>query len=445
MKRLLFILLVLVVAHAQGQTWTPVGSATQTTTYLGSLTSDGPLKLAVGALAIPVYWPFAKRGTNGLVMIDTTTGKLNWYWQGSWYNAGGTAPVTSVFARTGAIIAQTNDYNTSQVPEGGGNQYFTNGRARLSISGGGAVLYSTASGIASVDSNFSNLYGLVRVDRLTTALSTKQNQLNGTGFVKASGTTITYDNTSYTPATGGTGYIQNGTGTQASANYNIDGNGTVSTLTARTTVIASSVGTATNVPDTFKVNGIVRMVIGTDSTQTMYSNGGQLQCQIKAGNSATIFTIGNASLSSGDTLRFAGSAGAVPVIDMGGLGRILRDGSGIVVESILNRFRAQSGVEQIRGFNSGNWASGMTNDNGLAKAQIAGGLWVQGVSNTTGNAAHVESLSGTALVDALNSGGLKLTNTTTPASPTGGGVIYVESGSLKYRGSSGTITVLGNP
>ena len=32
----------------------------------------------------------------------------------------------------------------------------------------------------------------------------KQNQLNGTGFVKASGTTISYDNTSYLPLSGGT-------------------------------------------------------------------------------------------------------------------------------------------------------------------------------------------------------------------------------------------------
>ncbi len=32
-----------------------------------------------------------------------------------------------------------------------------------------------------------------------------------------------------------------------------------------------------------------------------------------------------------------------------------------------------------------------------------------------------------------------------PATPTGGGVLYVEGGSLKYKGSSGTITTLGTP
>lgn len=36
-----------------------------------------------------------------------------------------------------------------------------------------------------------------------------------------------------------------------------------------------------------------------------------------------------------------------------------------------------------------------------------------------------------------------LSNQTAPATPTGGGTIYVESGALKYIGSSGTITTLG--
>lgn len=49
----------------------------------------------------------------------------------------------------------------------------------------------------------------------------------------------------------------------------------------------------------------------------------------------------------------------------------------------------------------------------------------------------------------LASAGLSLTgnffisNTTAPATPMGGGVVYVESGALKYKGSSGTVTTLG--
>lgn len=37
----------------------------------------------------------------------------------------------------------------------------------------------------------------------------------------------------------------------------------------------------------------------------------------------------------------------------------------------------------------------------------------------------------------------KLSNESEPATPTGGGVLYVESGALKYKGSSGTVTTLG--
>jgi hypothetical protein len=45
----------------------------------------------------------------------------------------------------------------------------------------------------------------------------------------------------------------------------------------------------------------------------------------------------------------------------------------------------------------------------------------------------------------VRSGGpVFLANVTAPATPTGGGVLYVESGALKYKGSSGTVTTLGS-
>lgn len=36
-----------------------------------------------------------------------------------------------------------------------------------------------------------------------------------------------------------------------------------------------------------------------------------------------------------------------------------------------------------------------------------------------------------------------LANQTAPTTPTGGGVLYVEAGSLKFKGSSGTVTTIG--
>ena len=41
------------------------------------------------------------------------------------------------------------------------------------------------------------------------------------------------------------------------------------------------------------------------------------------------------------------------------------------------------------------------------------------------------------------SGPVFLANSSAPSTPTGGGILYVESGALKYIGSSGTITTLG--
>jgi hypothetical protein len=41
-----------------------------------------------------------------------------------------------------------------------------------------------------------------------------------------------------------------------------------------------------------------------------------------------------------------------------------------------------------------------------------------------------------------NSSVLPLPNTTPPATPTGGGILYVEGGALKFKGSSGTVTVV---
>ena len=39
---------------------------------------------------------------------------------------------------------------------------------------------------------------------------------------------------------------------------------------------------------------------------------------------------------------------------------------------------------------------------------------------------------------------LKISNGSEPSTPSNGGILYVQSGALKYKGSSGTVTTLGN-
>ena len=59
-----------------------------------------------------------------------------------------TASVTSVFGRTGTVVAVSGDYDTDKVTEGTTNLYYTNTRARAALSAntGSALTYNSATG-----------------------------------------------------------------------------------------------------------------------------------------------------------------------------------------------------------------------------------------------------------------------------------------------------------
>jgi len=84
-----------------------------------------------------------------------------------------TAPVTSVFGRTGAVVAESGDYTTLLVPENT-NLYFTNQRARYAISGdsNSGVVYSNTTGIIALDDipNTSLLHDSITINGYLTAL-----------------------------------------------------------------------------------------------------------------------------------------------------------------------------------------------------------------------------------------------------------------------------------
>jgi len=56
--------------------------------------------------------------------------------------------VSSVFGRTGAVVAQSGDYTTAQVTESG-NLYYTDARARASVSAGTGISYNLTTGVIS--------------------------------------------------------------------------------------------------------------------------------------------------------------------------------------------------------------------------------------------------------------------------------------------------------
>lgn len=112
--------------------------------------------------------------------------------------------VTSVFGRTGAVTAQSGDYDTDLVTEGAINLYFTDSRARQAISVTAPLTYSNITGIIGIDqattstdgylsstdwNTFNGKQSALSIDDLTTS-TTGVSIVGGTGAVIGAGTTI---------------------------------------------------------------------------------------------------------------------------------------------------------------------------------------------------------------------------------------------------------------
>ena len=88
-----------------------------------------------------------------------------------------TAPVTSVFGRIGAIVAESGDYSTTLVTEGT-NLYYLDSRARASISltttgSSGVATYNSTTGVFNIPDYGSALSGYVPTSRLLTINGTQ--------------------------------------------------------------------------------------------------------------------------------------------------------------------------------------------------------------------------------------------------------------------------------
>jgi hypothetical protein len=114
------------------------GTLTKITIGSGLTLTSGVLTASVGtALSLTTT------GTSGAATYNSGTGVLNI----PIYSSGGGA-VSSVFGRTGAVIAVSGDYNTDLVTEGSTNLYYTNTRARAAFSAnvGSALTYNSSTG-----------------------------------------------------------------------------------------------------------------------------------------------------------------------------------------------------------------------------------------------------------------------------------------------------------
>lgn len=127
--------------------------------------------------------------------------------------AAGAAGVSSFNTRSGAVVPASGDYTTDQVIEGS-NLFYTNARARLAMSATNPVVYDNSTGAFSFSSSYSGQTSITTLGTVVTGTwngtaiadpyissaatwNSKQTQLSGTGFVKATGSTISYDNSTY--------------------------------------------------------------------------------------------------------------------------------------------------------------------------------------------------------------------------------------------------------
>jgi hypothetical protein len=133
---------------------TNAGTLTKITIGAGLTLSGGVLTSTGSAVALTL----TTTGTSGAATYNSSTGVLNI----PIYSAGA-GTVTSVFGRTGAVVAVAGDYNTDLVTEGTNNLYYTNTRARLALSANpfSALTYNNSTGRFTLNAASSSTAGYV--------------------------------------------------------------------------------------------------------------------------------------------------------------------------------------------------------------------------------------------------------------------------------------------
>ena len=130
------------------------GNVTKITIGSGLTLTSGVLSSTGGGTALTL----TTTGTSGAATYNSGTGVLNI----PIYSAGAGA-VSSVFGRTGAVVATAGDYNTDLVTEGSTNLYYTNTRASLAFSSnpGSALTYNNSTGRYTLNAATSSTPGYV--------------------------------------------------------------------------------------------------------------------------------------------------------------------------------------------------------------------------------------------------------------------------------------------
>jgi hypothetical protein len=235
-----------------------------------------------------------------------------------------TDAVSSVFGRTGAVVATSGDYNTDQVTEGLSSLYFTNARSRSSITltttgTSGAATYNSTTGVLNIPSYVG---GVTSVNTLTGAvILTTSNIAEGTnlyytdtraraaisltttgtsGVATYSGGTINIPNYTYTLPTASTSVL--GGVKVDGTTITINGSGVISGANTYTLPVATAsvlggvkIGTGVNVD----VNGVISVSTNYQAPITLTTTGSSGAATL-VGNT---LNIPNYSFTETDTLQ----------------------------------------------------------------------------------------------------------------------------------------------
>jgi hypothetical protein len=160
--------------------------------------------------------------------------------------------------------------------------------------------------------------------------------------------------------------------------------------------------------NTYNNNSTLKWYLSAAAYSTTGATG-DVMALSSTGLSVTGTLSSTASMKSGTTgtnghLQLARSSDGATITNF------ITDGTNGIINSVIDTIFQANTTERMRITSGGNVGIGTAD-------QFGGGVKVVGLTNAT----------------------------TAPASnPTGGGVLYVESGALKYRGSSGTVTTIAN-
>jgi len=208
-------------------------------------------------------------------------------------------PVTSVFGRTGAVVATSGDYTTAQVTESG-NLYFTDSRARLALSfvaGSGA--YNSTTGVITIPTN--------------------NNQItNGAGYTTNVGTVTSV------AATGGTGISITGSPITTSGTITITNTAPDQTVAITASTGISVTGTYPNFTITNTspssggtVTSVAALTIGTSGTDLSSSVANSTTTPVITLNVPTASATNRGALSSADWTTFNNKQGAITLTTTG--------------------------------------------------------------------------------------------------------------------------------